>query len=1191
MKFLRSFMKSILRMMVLTAVLFSMFMYFVLMKSAPRDMKNRYLYPLYKVLARIFPQTEKDMRILIKPLGDHIPQIKPPENLPERLREMLKQLDLGEGPQRYKILSHLAHIVKRKDYGPELTRFLIDRLKVSAEIRTYPNFVETIKTKMPSPQSYEHDSYPGIDKVLINLEEHAVPELIKALDGHDPFLRAYAAVLLGKIRDNRATDALKEALAYEKEDDEAGGVKKSDFAELVPKYKIDILWNSLIENGFIDERGIVQQKYIDIKDNIYEHVGFLYVSGMRFQPIDLKKILDSGLKGSTVAANILWAIDQIPDSDLMTLRKAKIAELFHEEKAREDKGREITLAASAEPITEPAEEFINLGQNFREAEVLKDMGMLKQYRDHIAALLKPFGHVAEKDFSKIVDDEAALLKDLIMNGYVDNEGFIQERFWDMEEAGEMDWDAKYSGHKQDIFDIIHSKKRNYSSDTITSAIITIGALRAEEFFSKIEEYLLDTASYRLDTFEKPVYSSVRLEAAKTLKQFQDHNFDRYFDAPDIKDLSSSGPIDLILAADEIEKQKKPEAISDLEKLLGHENPAVRLAAVLAVGSIGGEQAVDVLASSGLEDTHKKVRLESVNMLGNLEDARASMDMTKALNVEKLMGVRFAIASALAKIDYPIAIRKVSTPISDIFVDQLYPICGKVKIEGEGRQQRCGYINREGKIIIGLKYGQARPFHEGVAWVNKYPFTGVCGRSAYRLIDHTGLSAHNREYYEVEDFRNGVTFAQDGRQRMFVNKEGATVLDLMDGPPSCEFNPLRPDEMPPRIEKGSSEFSVGDLKVQDLRNSLQSNRQDNEMVLQKLGLTADTVKTVSEDDLVKALNAILPTRDFYSNIAVDSYKSFLDNEMRNILNKAQANDTALTDQDYKRLNRGLLEAIYPETIFPLIFHEIEQRFVEARRREYSFDENGDVIFHELEGTFGRYYSEGLVQYTDSSQKIGYVDKDDFVVIEPQFVKAGDFHEGLAAVSTGEKQQDNKRFIQYGYINRNGEMVIEEQFSSAFNFSEGVARVTFGKLLHGYRHHWAFIDKTGKILFEWPDLFHDVSDFHEGLAKVRMGSFYGYIDKIGEFVIGAQFDKAGDFKGGLAQVERMDRGSAYINREGKYIFREDEFKPDTENLQTLLEVEKKEEVEEEREVFPADSTNKIFEESESSFTYEQYNRVRE
>jgi hypothetical protein len=111
----------------------------------------------------------------------------------------------------------------------------------------------------------------------------------------------------------------------------------------------------------------------------------------------------------------------------------------------------------------------------------------------------------------------------------------------------------------------------------------------------------------------------------------------------------------------------------------------------------------------------------------------------------------------------------------------------------------------------------------------------------------------------------------------------------------------------------AEFSVGDLEIPDLLNSLQGNRQDDKTVLQKLGLDADTVKTVATDDLVNRLNAVLLMKDFHSSIAADSYKSSLDEEIQNILTRAKANDNPLTDQDYKRLNRALLEAIYPHEI--------------------------------------------------------------------------------------------------------------------------------------------------------------------------------------------------------------------------------------------------------------------------------------
>ena len=104
--------------------------------------------------------------------------------------------------------------------------------------------------------------------------------------------------------------------------------------------------------------------------------------------------------------------------------------------------------------------------------------------------------------------------------------------------------------------------------------------------------------------------------------------------------------------------------------------------------------------------------------------------------------------------------------------------------------------------------------------------------------------------------------------------------------------------------------MGDLYVDKLRIALNDNRLANDTVLEKLGLIADTVNTASEGALLKAFNEILKMRDFYSKIGVGQYESIISNEMQQILTRAQSFDSTLTDQDYSRLNRALLEAIYP-----------------------------------------------------------------------------------------------------------------------------------------------------------------------------------------------------------------------------------------------------------------------------------------
>lgn len=116
--------------------------------------------------------------------------------------------------------------------------------------------------------------------------------------------------------------------------------------------------------------------------------------------------------------------------------------------------------------------------------------------------------------------------------------------------------------------------------------------------------------------------------------------------------------------------------------------------------------------------------------------------------------------------------------------------------------------------------------------------------------------------------------------------------------------------------------------------------------------------------------------------------------------------------------------------------------------------------------------------------------------------------------------------FGYIDKKGEVVIEPQFIYAARFSEGLAYVDNGG-------KYGYINTSGEYVIE--PKFDDASDFHNGLARVRVGTGedkrYGYINADGEYVIEPQFVYAGDFLGELAPVSVSDPGEVvYIDRGG-------------------------------------------------------------
>src|SRR6476469_1651030 len=102
---------------------------------------------------------------------------------------------------------------------------------------------------------------------------------------------------------------------------------------------------------------------------------------------------------------------------------------------------------------------------------------------------------------------------------------------------------------------------------------------------------------------------------------------------------------------------------------------------------------------------------------------------------------------------------------------------------------------------------------------------------------------------------------------------------------------------------------------------------------------------------------------------------------------------------------------------------------------------------------------------------------------------------------------------GYIDKDGKFAINPQFDSGAPFSDGLAAVRMGSA-------WGFIDHSGRVVipakFQVPGPM--PLEFAEGLAAVNQGpgTPIGFIDKNGNMVIAPQFEYALRFSNGLALV---------------------------------------------------------------------------
>ena len=114
--------------------------------------------------------------------------------------------------------------------------------------------------------------------------------------------------------------------------------------------------------------------------------------------------------------------------------------------------------------------------------------------------------------------------------------------------------------------------------------------------------------------------------------------------------------------------------------------------------------------------------------------------------------------------------------------------------------------------------------------------------------------------------------------------------------------------------------------------------------------------------------------------------------------------------------------------------------------------------------------------------------------------------------------------WGYMNKSGEIVIKCQFDDAGLFTEdGLARIKIGE-------KYGFVDKTGTFItnpqYDW------ASSFSDGFAVIQQGDLYGYINTDGKIAINPQYDEAYSFGNGYAIVV-VGENWGIIDEAGKYV----------------------------------------------------------
>jgi hypothetical protein len=431
--------------------------------------------------------------------------------------------------------------------------------------------------------------------------------------------------------------------------------------------------------------------------------------------------------------------------------------------------------------------------------------------------------------------------------------------------------------------------------------------------------------------------------------------------------------------------------------------------------------------------------------------------------------------------------------------------------------RLGYMDMEGHIVIPPRFSHAGLFSEGLAPAKEDAHQG------YGYIDQRGRMVIEPGFDAALPFAGSFAPVRLGGKWGYIGRDGRVAVDLRfddAGSFSEGLAPVREGNLWGYIDGSgkmvisptydqAADFSDGLARVARIKDGSSSSRFGGYSgrapffgFIDRTGKQViDTVIHGAEPFAGGLAIVRVPARGF----STDSY------------------DVRLINRDGEflpgRFNRaGGIAA--------------GRAVVSMGERSYVIDAKGDPLI-ELDSSYPSDPSHAARNVSDV--RYGYIDPSGRPALEPAYISAQPFSQGLAFVEGPWSHGSRLR----GYVDAGGGLAIPvpDSIAQAFPFTQGLALVSErrgGTLRYGY------LNSSGEIGI--PARYANAAPFTDGLAAVKLSSAvdaqdWGYIDVRGSLVILPQFKAAGPFDNGLAYVERVTEEhylvGAVINAKGEVV----------------------------------------------------------
>lgn len=333
-----------------------------------------------------------------------------------------------------------------------------------------------------------------------------------------------------------------------------------------------------------------------------------------------------------------------------------------------------------------------------------------------------------------------------------------------------------------------------------------------------------------------------------------------------------------------------------------------------------------------------------------------------------------------------------------FSEGLAPVC---------KDDKWGYIDQTGAVVIDYQFEGAAPFSDGMALVMKNDKTG--------FIDKTGNIVIACKYDNAgeEGFQNGVARVYLDKEWGVINKAGEIVV------PFGKYYKIK-------------EFQNGFAQVES------ETARD---YTSKTGYIDVEGNEIVEMDLDN-----LGLQYFSEGLAVKSnakYNSTLDTISNRKYGYVDENLNMIIEQKYKKAGS------FSEGLAPVS--------EDGEKIGYIDKEGNLVIDYQFHNAMG--FSEGYA-VVNNGEKCGVIDKQGNLVVDYKYDYIMPFSEGLAAFVPDLSVDADEQKV--GYINTKGEVVVEPIYDAKAFVSKGFGNFSEGLALVCKDGKFGYVNYDGKII---------------------------------------------------------------------------------------------------------------------------------